>query len=335
MAKTSELTRVIQSFFQSYLPMERGLSTHTVKSYRDTLKLYLQYLAKKKSCRIESLSLNDLTAKSVLGFLESIEKDRNNGPRTRNQRLAVLKTYFSYLLTQDVTRADQFEKIQHLTSKREPRRPMEYLTEKELRAILESIDRSGFQGIRDYALFLTLYNTGARVQELCDLKVKHLRLHKPAMVILTGKGNKTRNVPLWDTTVQALAAHIDMNSKSEEDFIFRGKRGDPLSRFGIRYLVQAQVNRAKQLCPSLKTKKIGPHTFRHTTAMHLLQAGVDINVIKTWLGHEDLETTNKYIEIDMKMKESALERIGPKGTGSEIKKILDREKDVLKWLESI
>jgi site-specific recombinase XerD len=267
--------------------------------------------------------------------LESIEKERKNCARTRNHRLAVLKTYFSYLLVEDITRAEQYGKIQHITSKREPHRPVEYLTEKEVRSILESIDRTGKQGIRDYALFLTLYNSGARVQELCDLKIKHLRLEKPCMAVLTGKGNKTRHVPLWNTTVEALRAHVDIESQSEEDYVFMGKRGERLSRFGIRYLVRAQADRAEKICPSLKVKTVGPHTFRHTTAMHLLQAGVDTNVIKAWLGHEDLETTNKYMDIDMKMKESALEKVGPHGTRSEVRKILDQEKDVVKWLEAI
>ena len=249
------ITKYVQSFFQVYLAEERRLSEHTVKSYRDTLKLFLSHLAEKNRGRIASVTLDHLTAENVLKFLSAIEKNRGNSIRTRNQRLAVLKTFFSYLLTQDLSRANQYEKISHITMKRVPYRPVEYLTEEELQAILDSIDQTTKQGVRDYAILLTLYNTGARVQELCDLRMKDLRLEAPLMATLTGKGKKIRHVPLWESTVKAVQAYLKTTEpKGDEEQIFVGKREEALSRFGIRYLVCAQAKRAEKKCSSLKTK---------------------------------------------------------------------------------
>jgi len=216
--------------------------------------------------------------------------------------------------------------------KKMPYKPVEYLTEDEMQALLKSVDRERLQGMRDYAILLLLYNTGARVQELCDLRLRDLRLEKPYLAILTGKGNKTRQVPLWPGTVEAVSEYIHSNeTRDPEDFIFQGKRNEPLSRFGIRYLVQSQIKKAAEKCKTLQHKKVGPHTLRHTTAMHLLQSGVDIAVIKAWLGHVDLNTTHGYVEIDMKMKEQALNKTRKPAPNS-IRSMLHKEKDVLKWL---
>ena len=333
--KKNPLLKYVQNFFQLYLPNERGLSTNTVKSYRDTLKLFFEYAAQSEKRKVEQLSLDDLTVESVLKFLDSLEKKRANSIRTRNQRLAVLKTFFSYLVTQDLTRSNQYEKIGQLTMKRQPYVPITYLTEEEVQAVLDSIDKSTIQGVRDYAIFILLYNTGARVQELCDLTLASIRLEKPHIITLVGKGNKTRHVPLWEITVNALQDYLAEKNFNLNDKIFQGKRGEALSRFGIRYLIQTHVKRAVKKCSSLKAKEVGPHTLRHTTAMHLLQSGVDIAVIKTWLGHVDLNTTHNYVEIDMKMKQKALEQRKKPTHSKTIRAMLDQEKDVLKWLETL
>jgi integrase/recombinase XerD len=192
------------------------------------------------------------------------------------------------------------------------------------------------QGVRDYAMMMTLYNSGARVQELCDLKMKDLRLVKPYMVTVTGKGQKTRHVPLWESTVQALKAYLkDRYKNDSKEFVFMGKRGERLSRFGVRYLVQMLAKKGSKQCSGLSSKKIGPHTLRHTTAMHLLQAGVEINVIKEWLGHVDLNTTHGYVEIDMKMKEEALKKTSPPKTKTRVQSLIKKEKTVLEWLEAL
>ena len=336
MRSENQLLKSIQYFFQIYLPQERGLSVHTIRSYRDTLKLLLQHLSEIKKCKIQSIGLSDLTAESVREFLNAIEKRRNNAISTRNQRLAVIKTFVTFLMTQDLAYANQFEKISLITMKRVPYKPVIYLTDSEVQALLDSVDQGTAQGVRDYAILLLLYNSGARVQELCDLKLKDIRMEKPFMVTLTGKGQKTRHVPLWGGTIAAIKRHLDLSqAKDNEASVFIGKRGEPLSRFAVRYLLQTYLQQAVGKCKSLNTKNIGPHTLRHSTAMHLLQSGVDITVIKEWLGHADLNTTHGYVEINMKMKEAALAKTTKPRNNSSISSILKQEKDVMKWLEAL
>jgi integrase/recombinase XerD len=330
------LMGLTQAFFQSYLAAERGLSPHSIKAYRDSIKLYLNHLSKLRGKKISSIGFDDLTVESVLSFLGSIEKDRGNSIRTRNHRLAVLKTYFNYLLTNDVERANQYSKITHLTMKRMPYIPITYLTQIEVKAFFHSIDQETFYGKRNYAILMTLYNTGARVQEVCDLKVSDIRLEEPYMITLTGKGRKTRQVPLWKETVTFIKKFLsDPSYEITSEHLFYGTRSSSFSRFGIRGLIKRLELKAQKKCPSLKRKKIGPHTFRHTTAMHLLQSGVDIAVIKTWLGHVDLNTTHNYVEIDMKMKEDALRKTKPKDIGNRRESYLKREKDIVDWLKEL
>lgn len=336
MRKENELLKSIQYFFQSYLPKERGLSIHTIHSYRDTLKLLLKHLSELKKCKVQAVDFDELTAENVKSFLNSIEKNRENSVSTRNQRLAVIKTFVAYLLAQDIRRGNQLEKISLIPMKRAPYKPVVYLTDDEMRTLLDSVDQTTPQGIRDYAILLMLYNSGARVQEICDLKIKDVRMDSPYLVTLTGKGQKVRHVPLWAGTITATKRYLERGSVSNpESRIFIGKRGEPLSRFAVRYLVQTYVAKAAQECKSIKEKDIGPHTLRHTTAMHLLQSGVDIAVIKEWLGHADLNTTHEYVEINMKMKEAALTKMTKPKNKTTISSILKQEKDVFKWLESL
>lgn len=331
------LMGVTQSFFQFFLTMERGLSPHSIKSYRDTIKLFLNHISKLEKRKISSLNFDNLTVDNVLSFLGSIEKERGNSIRTRNQRLAVIKTFFNYLLANHVERSDQFSKITHLTMKRVPYTPITYLTEPEVKAFFSTINKEAFSGKRNHAILMVLYNTGARVQEVCDIKRSNIRLEEPFMITLTGKGNKTRHIPLWKDTVISLKNYLeDPSYESKGDKIFYGIRSSQLSRFGIRSLIKVMTGRAQKICPSLKNKKVGAHTFRHTTAMHLLQAGVDIAVIKAWLGHVDLNTTHNYIEIDMKMKEAALNKTRSKvSDNKKINSILKKEKNIIDWLNTL
>ena len=336
MAKTNLLTKNVQYFFQVFLPSERGLSTHTIKSYRDTIKLFLSFLAQKDHSKIESLNLEDLTAKNVLKFLDWVETNRKNSIRTRNHRLAVLKTFFSFLINFDIVRADQYEKVSQIKSKKEAYQPIEYLLEEEIAAMLNAANGKNHQNKRDYAILLFMYNTGARAQEVCLLKMKDLRLEKPHYVNIFGKGQKTRQVPLWKDTVVAIRNYLDdRHLIDDESYLFTSKRKEALTRFGIRYLVKTYVKKAEKSCVGLKKKNVGPHTIRHTTAMHLLQSGVEINVIKAWLGHVDLNTTHGYVEINLKMKTDALVKIKkPKQTNG-FKEMILKEKNIFKWLEAI
>ena len=195
----------------------------------------------------------------------------------------------------------------------------------------DSIDLDSKKGARDLAILRVLYNTGARVQEVCSLRAKDIRVISPYMATLHGKGNKVRQVPLWKETVEALRPVLE--GKESLDSIFC-TRGEPLTRFGIRYIVKKYSSLAEKECPTIKEKKVGPHTFRHTTAMHLLQSGTDISVIKSWLGHVDLNTTHSYVEIDMEMKRDAISKLAGQSQSKKINKLLDRNKDVVEWLSN-
>ncbi len=334
MAKRNELTHHVQNFFQTYLPVERNLRAHTISSYRDTVKLYLKYLSRSGRRRIHELSLEQLTAKSVLAFIGDSEKTRNNSVKTTNQRLAVLKSFFTYMLNQDPTRANQYERIFHLKARRAPYRPVEYLFKEELEAVLGAVDHKTKKGQRDYAILLFLYNTGARAQELCDLNFEDFRAEKPYLASLRGKGNKTRQVPLWENTIDALQTLMQRAPRDNIGAVFTNQHGERLTRFGLRYLLRHYVKIASRQMPVLSKKRIGPHTIRHTTAMHLLQSGVDITIIKAWLGHVDLSTTHGYIEIDLKMKEAALKKTKPKTHPTTWKQVERKKQDLIQWLES-
>lgn len=332
----TNLSRLVQSYFESHLVIERGLRTHTIIAYRDTIKLYLKYLTKRSRLPIQKLDLEMLTAKSVLGFIEDCSKSRMNGAKTTNQRLAVLKSFFTYLMNNDPDHMAEYERVFHLKSRRVPYRPVEYLERAEIEAVLNAVDRSTLKGVRDYAALLFLYNTGARAQELCDATAADLRLEKPHLAVLHGKGQKTRQVPLWPETAQAVKKLMEERGGADEPsaVLFTNQNGKRLTRFGLRYILSAYVKKAAKRMPELAKKKVGPHTIRHTTAMHLLQSGVDITIIKTWLGHVDLNTTHGYVEINMKMKEEALKKARPSKTKNYPTSNRSREKHLLEWLES-
>lgn len=278
-----------------------------------------------------------MNAETVLAFLNQIESKRNNSIVTRNLRLAALRTFCFYLSTKDTLRIGEYQKIISLPLKRAPRKGVDYLEVNEVNAILENIDRKKFTGQRDYVLLKLLYNTGTRVQEICDLKVKSLTFGHVSVVTIIGKGNKTRHVPMWPETAKLLQNYLKITQLLEQPDanIFMNLQGAPLGRFGVRYIIKQRCLAAEEHCPSLKKKSIGPHTFRHTIAMHFLQAGIDLSIIKSWLGHVNLATTPAYIEIDMEMKRKALTACSPASTSQSLKKLLDKNKDVLTWLGSL
>lgn len=326
----------IQNFIQEHLTLERGLSTNTIHSYRDTIKLLLRFLGKSLNKKTERISMDDLNLKNVLAFFDDLEAGRKNSIRTRNHRLAVIKAFCSYLLMHEPGHASQLEKIILIKMKKMPQKGVSYLSEVEVESFLRSFDLSKHQGIRDYALFLFLYNTGARAAEACGLRISDIEFEKPYKVTLKGKGKKTRQIPLWPQTIEALLKYFKLYSTRDDiDYVFLGKRLAPLSRFGLLYLVKSWATKASKRCKSLEKKSIGPHTIRHTTAMHLLQSGVDITVIKTWLGHVDLNTTHGYMEIDLKMKQNALAKTKLPLHRRQVDEMLNSRKDILAWLESL
>jgi len=283
------------------------------------------------------LSLDHLNAEAVLSFLKRCEETQHNGIVTRNLRLSALRTFFTYLITQDPLRAGQYQRVISIPLKQSAHRVMDYLEVNEVKSILNLIDREKPLGRRDYVLLNLLYNTGARVQEVCDLRVGDVQWDSPPLVTITGKRRKTRRIPLWPETVALLKAYMverNILHKPEEK-MFLNARGEPLTRFGIYHMIKVRTHSAILHSPNLARKKIGPHTFRHTTAMHMLQAGVDLTVIKNWLGHVHLATTHAYVEIDLEMKRKALSATIPLADMKQLQSLINKNQDIISWLESL
>ena len=297
---------LVQAFFLNFLVAQRGLSPNTIGSYRDCIKLFLNFAADRLDKPVDKLTIEDFEDKLVEAFLDYLEMSRGNSTRTRNARLAALHVLFRYIAGQQPEAMARCQQICTVPVKRTAHKTIEYLEDDEIRVVLNSVDPSSRNALRDYGLLLLLYNTGARAQEIVDLRFDNLRFEKPYQVKLQGK---ERICPLWPETVEALQNYIQRRepSATECPLLFLNSNGRPITRFGLRYIIRRYADKAGEVCASLKTKKISPHTIRHTTAMHLLQAGNDINVIKAWMGHADLNTTHGYVEIDMKMKRKALE----------------------------
>lgn len=337
MAKSSIATP-IRSFFDQHMLAQRGLSSHTVLAYRDTMKLFLEFasLHNKKSCT--DLFLEDLTAKVVCSFLEHLEHVRKNSIPTRNARLAAIHSFFQYLASTDPRHIGHAQSVLGVPFKRQAHRAPEYLEKNEILKIFSEIDIRKPSGLRDDALLRLLYNTGMRAQELVDLNVTYLRFSRPYHVLIFGKGRKERTCPLWKETVSALRGYLKERSSAgdQAEPLFVNNEGNRLTRFGVRYIISHRVAEAAKVCPSLLTRRVTPHTFRHTTAMHLLQSNIDLNMIRSWLGHASIETTNGYVEIDLEMKRKTLkscEKLIPKQgkRGPSWK----RNNDILSWLSSL
>ncbi len=312
----TDLGRSIVRFFQEYLPTLRGMSQHTIRSYRDGMILFLRFAM--VDCRrpIESLSIADITADRIGRFLAFLESERHNSITTRNSRLAGLHTFARFLIAENPEHMAALQQVLGMPFKRGARAaPIEYLETKEIEALLAGIDRKTPMGRRDYAMFSLMFNTGARVQEIVGLRVRDVRLEPPHQVRFVGKGNKVRLCPIWPRTAQLLKELIQNQHADGQDpadqHVFRNGRGAPMTRFGVRYLLQKHVAIGAEAAPTLAGKRIHPHSLRHTTAIHLLKAGVDFATISQWLGHASLNTTMRYARADIDLKRQALAQVFP------------------------
>ena len=328
------LANYMKRFFGHYLPVQKGLSINTIYAYRDAIKLLLCYAADTLGRPVDMFAVQDITEKVVGAFLDHVEQERKCSSNTRNARLAAIRSLFDFIAREEPALLQQCQRIRAIPVKRTQSRTVDYLEEKEMLAILDAVDSNSRTGIRDKALLLLLYNTGARVSEVVNLKFHDLRLDGAGQVHFLGKGKKHRSCPLWPETVTALQAYVEQRSpkKPEIEYLFLNANGAPITRFGIRYITQKYGTAAHNQCPSIKTKTINPHTIRHTTAMHLLRAGNDINMVSYWLGHADINTTHIYLEIDMEMKRRMIEKAGAPA----IKKTeLWHKPDILQWLNNL
>jgi len=301
----------VQVFFTHHLCQHKQASAQTIASYRDTFRLFLTFVKDTTGREPVALQLSDLDAPIVLQFLDYLERQRGNTVRSRNLRLAAIRTFMRFLALRAPESLAIATRVLAIPVKRTDKKLIEALTRVEVEALLAAPDRSSWIGRRDHALLLTLYNSGARVSEVTTLQRHQVCFGTPTFLQLTGKGRKERTVPLWPQTSRMLQAWFAELGEDGGRTAFPNTRGRPLSRDGVAHLLQRAVHKAAAVCPSLRTKKITPHVLRHTTALHLLQAGVDITVVALWLGHESIETTQGYLEIDLAHKEQALQKLAP------------------------
>jgi site-specific recombinase XerD len=310
---SQSLGKLLESFFSERLVVQRRASPATVATYRDALKLLLVFASKRIGRPPSRLTLADLDRPMVLEFLHHLEKTRRNSIRTRNARLTAIRSFFQHVAYQDPTSLGVVQRILSIPGKRTVHRMLNHLDRVELRALIATPDRRTWLGRRDHALLLFLSETGARVTEAIGVDAADLRLERLSQVLLRGKGSKERVVPLTEATARVLKQlrverGVGPNDRAP---LFGTRRGARLSRFGIIHLMRRAVTGVHRRHPGLIKQPISPHTLRHTAAMNLLQSGVDLTTIRSWLGHVSVDTTHHYLEADVEMKRRALERCAP------------------------
>jgi integrase/recombinase XerD len=335
--KPTDFARALTGFLTEYLAAQRNVSPNTIKAYRDTFTLVLRYCRDDLGLSPERVTLDRIDAALVLQFLDHLETKRACSASTRNHRLAVIHSFFRYVQTEHPERMLRCQQILAIPQQRHARGTVDYLSVDDLQAILMQPDLSTVAGRRDAVLLTLLYDTGARVQELIDLSVRDLRLEAPAQVRLTGKGRKTRVLPLMAATVALLREYQKehtMGGPERMDWpLFSNQRRERLSRSGIRHILTRHVQSARTARPVLPPR-ITPHTLRHTKAMHLLQAGNPLTTVQAILGHADLRTSEIYARADMEMKRAALEKAVAPNTSVSTPSWL-QDKGLLEWLRAL
>jgi|APFre7841882724_1041349.scaffolds.fasta_scaffold08822_3 site-specific recombinase XerD len=339
MKETDKIAPFVTRFFQDYLIAERNLTQNTILSYRDALKLFFLFMRSQTRKSSTNLPVQDITPVRIRQFLNFLEQERENSIRSRNQRLAALHSFFEFVARTEPRHAELCRQIASLPIKRTTQAPVEYLEMDEITEIFNQVDLKEPQGLRDYALLLFLYNAGARVDEASQLRLSWLTLTKPFRVSILGKGRKWRVCPLWTATGEALRAYLaGRETRGNEEHVFLNRFGSSLSRHGILDTVKKYAKRGAAKMPRLAKKKITPHTIRHTTAMHMLQAGIDLNSIRDWLGHASIQTTHHYAQINLEMKTKAMEKCEASFLPSVKHSTVPSwkaNKDILSWLQSL
>lgn len=306
--------QLVQDFFLRRLINQRGVSPRTVESYRDAFELLFGYIEQRLGKHPSALTLADLDAPVIVDFLEHLETVRHNSARTRNARLAAIHSFMRYAALRDPASLPITTRVLAVPSKRFDRPVLGHLSQEQVAAILKAPDRTCWTGQRDAVLFAVAYNTGARVSELTDLKIRDVLVDRQA-VQLHGKGRKERVIPLWANTAAELRAWLTRLDAEPEAPVFPNRAGTAMTRSGVRDRLDRAVTKAQRTCPSLEGQHVSPHTIRHSTAVHLLQAGVDLAVIALWLGHSSPAVTHQYLEADLATKEATLSRLRDQSPG--------------------
>ncbi|MEK3988503.1 site-specific integrase [Robertmurraya sp. FSL R5-0851] len=335
--KPTDFAKHLTEFLSVYLPSQKNVSRNTIQSYRDTFKLLIKYCQEKKNIRAERITLDILSSETLIGFLGWLEKVRKCSISTRNQRLSAIHSFFRYVQAEEPSGLFHFQKVIAIPSKKAEKTVVEHLSPEAMKLLLEQPERGCIKGRRDLTLMSVLYDTGARVQELIDIKVRDVILENPAVIVLTGKGNKTRRVPLLKNSVSLLERYIIENNLDKpwknEYPLFTNNQQNKLTKEGIAYIITKYVELARRTS-TLVPSKVKPHMFRHSKAMHLLQAGVNLIYIRDFLGHVDIKTTEIYARIDTETKRKAIENVYPDLIDSTLPD-WNKDQALLTWLSEL
>ena len=323
---------LLQTFFVERLMQQRAVSPQTISSYRDTFRLFLEFVQQHLGKAPSDVALSDIDAKLVLAFLSHLEIDRNNSVRTRNARLVALRSFLKYAAHKDISALAVIQSTLAIPMKRFDKKLVGCLSRDEIKALLDAPDASTWCGHRDRVLLCTLYNTGARVSEIIGLRISDIVFGQAPCVHILGKGRKERSVPLWRVTAMQIKRWLPHIGSSPDQRLFPNRSGQAMTRSNVTDRLQLAVQSAAVQCPQLLLHPISPHVIRHSTAQHLLQSGVDLNVIALWLGHESPATTHMYMQADLTMKEQALNTLQPPHTKAMRYRPPDR---LLQFLESL
>jgi site-specific recombinase XerD len=311
MKKELSFSALLECFFMQRLMAQRQVSPHTIRSYRDTFRLLLQFAGKRLHKLPSALTLADLDPGLIGAFLDQLEKERGNSARSRNLRLTAIRSFFRYASFEDPSRSGLIQRVLAMPSKRYEKKLVGFLTRSEIDAVLAAPDRNSWAGRRDYTFLLIAVQTGLRLSEMISLCRQDVVLGTGAHVYCIGKGRKERRTPLTKQAVNALKVWFQESRRGNGEIVFPNARGNKFSADGVQYLLAKHIAVAREKCPSLNAKRITPHVLRHTAAMELLQAGVDRSVIALWLGHESVETTQMYLDANLALKEQALAKTTP------------------------
>lgn len=338
MIKPTDFAYHLTNFLSIYLPGQQGASANTIKSYRDTFSLLLKYYENELGIKPERITIKEINMERVESFLIFIESERSCGIGTRNSRLAAIHSFFRYLQREAPEHILSYQQILSIPTKKQPKPTVTFLSLEGIKAVLSAVDTFTIKGRRDYMLLFLMYDTGARVQEICDLTVRDVRICEPATIKLSGKGGKSRLVPLLSQTAELLKNYLDEQGLSNANALsyplFQNKIKQKLTRAGVAYILNKYTEIAVLSTPDLVPDNISPHSFRHSKAMHLLQAGVNIVYIRDFLGHEDISTTEIYARADSKMKRKALETVSP--IAADVKTpIWKADISLLSWLNTL
>ena len=335
--KPTDFSQHMTGFLTHHLAAQRNLSANTIKAYRDTFTLLLRFCRDDRGMALEQLTLKQIDVPLVEAFVEHLAVERHASIRTQNHRLAALHSFFRYVQAEVPELLLQCQQILSIPLRRQPRLVVEYLSKDQLGAILAQPDLRTVSGRRDAVLLSVLYDTGARVQELIDLSAGDVRLDGVAQVRLVGKGRKARAVPLMEATVAILRdylreSRLDRPERFDEP-LFRNRQGRRLTRWGVRYILDKYAEAARQENPGF-TQRVSPHTFRHTKGMHLLQSGVSLEIIRDFLGHEGVNTTQIYARANLEMKRKALQRVTSDTAFPDVSS-WQRDQTMLEWLRQL